>query len=395
MGIKIGVCGVGRFAPGFVLLFQHHPLVEEVVLADVQAERLKQAQQRFSVKRAFASLDELCQSDVDAVALFTQRHLHGEQAIQALNAGKHVYSAVPPAMDMDVLRKLVQTVERSGLHYMSGETSLYYPWTLYCQKRYANGDFGRFVYAEAQYMHDMQHMYGSYKSSGGDQWKRVAGVPPMYYPTHSVSMPLAVTGARVTHVSCMGLEDNHPDGIFGPGANDWDNPFSNESALMRTTDGGVMRINEMRRVGWASSFASVHMRFYGSEAAYEQHASSACWVTRDPERREDLTEAMTLQPDETVAGALGEQPRQGDPQAYPGTCSLHPTDRLPDAYRGLPNGHLGSHAFLVDDFVSACANDTTPPGHIHDAANWCAAGLVAHESALQGGAMLEVPDFTS
>jgi hypothetical protein len=34
-----------------------------------------------------------------------------------------------------------------------------------------------------------------------------------------------------------------------------------------------------------------------------------------------------------------------------------------------------------------------PPTHIWASAAWCAPGLVAHQSALQGGALLEVPDF--
>lgn len=50
----------------------------------------------FGISRAFASLEELCESDVDAVVIFTQRWLHGPQALQARKAGKHAYSAVPP-----------------------------------------------------------------------------------------------------------------------------------------------------------------------------------------------------------------------------------------------------------------------------------------------------------
>jgi hypothetical protein len=74
------------------------------------------------------------------------------------------------------------------------------------------------------------------------------------------------------------------------------------------------------------------------------------------------------------------------------TAGRH-SERLPDEYLGLANGHSGSHHFLVDDFVRACLEDALPPCHIWDSAACSAPGLVAHESAMQGGVMLPVPDF--
>ena len=40
MGLKIGISGVGQFGPQFVPLFQAHPEVDEVVLADLFPDRL-------------------------------------------------------------------------------------------------------------------------------------------------------------------------------------------------------------------------------------------------------------------------------------------------------------------------------------------------------------------
>ena len=62
---------------------------EELVLAENA--------QRWSIAKTCPSLDKLCESDVDAVAIITQHWLHGSQAIAALEAAKDVYSAVPAA----------------------------------------------------------------------------------------------------------------------------------------------------------------------------------------------------------------------------------------------------------------------------------------------------------
>ena len=129
----------------------------EVRLAEVLPERRAEQAARFGIARTYASLDELCASDVDAIALFTQRWLHGPQAVQALEAGKHVYSAVPAAITLEEVADLVRPSSSTGLVYMNGETSYYYPSVLYCRDRFARGDFGRFVYGEACYTHDMSH----------------------------------------------------------------------------------------------------------------------------------------------------------------------------------------------------------------------------------------------
>jgi hypothetical protein len=48
---------------------------------------------------------------------------------------------------------------------------------------------------------------------------------------------------------------------------------------------------------------------------------------------------------------------------------------------------------LVDDFVRACTSGKLPPNHVWQAARYCAPGIIAHESAKQGGRQLAIPDF--
>ncbi|MGN6672744.1 MAG: Gfo/Idh/MocA family protein [Thermomicrobiales bacterium] len=395
MGLRIGVCGAGAFASSFIPLFQAHPLVDDVCIAEVLPARRQEQAAKFGVARTFASLEELCQSDVDAIALLTQRWLHGPQAVQALRAGKHVYSAVPAAITLDELAALVETVQATGLTYMLGETSYYYPATIYCRERFARGDFGRFVYGEGEYLHDMAHgFYEAYQHSGGADWKRTASFPPMLYPSHSVSMILSVTGARLTDVACFGFVDDHDDGVFRADVSMWGNTFSNETALFRTSYGGMCRINEFRRIGIkdAKPNVSVRMSLYGTEGSFEQQTDGRVWTNRQGET-EDVHELLTCTrvPVSAVEGADIPAALHGD--FFTGVSPVHPVARLPQEFIGLRNGHEGSHQFLVDDFVTACAHGTLPPNHVWAAARYCAPGIVAHESARRGGELLPVPDF--
>jgi len=377
MGIKIGVCGIGRFSPGFVRFWKAHPQVGEVVLADLLADRVAKLAEEEGIGRVYSSLDELCDSDVDAVAIFTQRQLHAPMAVQAMEAGKDVYSAVPIGITLEEIESVVRATDRTGQIYMMGETSYYYPCTILCREKFQRGEMGEFAYAEAQYLHDMEHMYASFQWSGGDDWKRVAGIPPMFYCSHSVSMALSVTGAHAVNVSCLGFEDHHEDAIFRPGANEWDNVFSNQSALMRTSDGGVARINEMRRIGFHGA-DSVYMSFYGTEACYEQNPAGSSWITKGDGPAEDITRQVTC---------------TGQEAPFCGYSPVHAKDRLPDGFEGLPNGHSGSHAFLADDFVRSCLDRRHPPCNVWSAARWTIPGLIAHESARHGGQMMEIPDL--
>ena len=390
MPIHIGICGAGAFADNFIPLFQAHPMVERVVLADLDAEKLAAKAARFGVRDTAPSLDALCATDLDAIALFTQHHLHGPQAVQALRAGKHVYSAVPSAASLDEMGDLVRAVEETGRVYMLGETSYYYPCTLYCRERYQRGDFGRVVYAEAEYYHDYSHgLVEVMKWRHGADWRRYTNSPPFFYPTHSVSMAVSVTGAHVTHVSGMGVVDRDPDGLYAHPDPAYDNRFSDETMLCRMSDGSMARFNEFRRIGHPGT---VGMRMYGTEGSFEQHTGSQVWVTKDRSATEDLTALLAPRGRPIQAGGLMDRVTGAD-GTHRGASAVHPVERLPVEFVGLPNGHNGSHQFLVHDFVVACVEGTVPPNHVWQAARYLAPGLVGHQSALQGGVLLPVPDF--
>jgi predicted dehydrogenase len=370
--------GVGAFARRFIPLFLAHPLVDDVALCDLDAAKLAGAAREYGVARTFPSLDALCRSDVDAAVIITQNWLHAPQAVQALRAGKHVYSAVPTGITVEEIAELVRTVEETGLVYMLGETSYYYPAVIYCRQRHAAGDFGQIIYGEAEYYHDWDHgLYDVMRRRGGERWKETAGGPPMHYPTHSTSEIISVTGAYMTHVSCQGFVDHHPDGLYGPQANRWGNPFSNQTALFRMSDGSSCRVNEFRRIGHPEV---VRMSLFGTQASFEENSAGAVWLGKEPTPQR-LDEVLAPTSVTTEHGT------------YTGLSVVHPAERLPAAFAGVPTGHRGSHAFLVDDFVRACVTARIPPNNVWMAARYALPGIVAHESAQRGGELLTIPDF--
>jgi predicted dehydrogenase len=393
--IKVAIVGAGQFSQCFIPLYQAHPAVQEVSLCEVFPERLAQEADRMKIARRFSSYEDVLQSDVDAVVILTQRWMHAPMALQALNSGKHVYSAVPAATTLEELQQLTEAVRRTGLTYMMGETSCYYGSYLYCKERWDAGDFGRFVYGEGEYYHDMSHgFYEAFQHSGGDDWKKTASFPPMLYPTHSVAMVLGVTGARMTSVSCLGYVDQHEDGVFRSEVSLWKNVFSNQSALFRTSDGGMARINEFRRVG-QSGGRSVRVNLYGTEGSYEEQSNGAIWASRKNPvvEVENVVKCESVYTHEKWAELKVNEALRQDFKGGFGEVHQKLRHRLPESYATEPNGHEGSHQFLTDDFVTAVVQNKIPSISVWDAARFNAPGIVAYESALKGGELLSIPDF--
>lgn len=392
---KLCFVGTGHFSRCFIPLFQAHPLVQEVSCCDLDEATMTEVAQRFRIARTFRNLEEVLQSDVEAIAIFTQRWTHAPIALRALAAGKHVYSAVPAATSIEDLHLLVEAVKKTGLIYMMGETSCYYGNRLFCKEKWDAGEFGHFVYGEGAYYHDMSHgFYSVFQRGGGANWKATASVPPMLYPTHSVAMVLSVTGARMTSVSCLGWQDRSDDGIFLREVSQFGNDFSNQTALCRTSDGGMARINEFRRCGTKGG-RSVRLSLFGTEGSYEESARDAMWGSRtaDPVSAEDQIKCVDV-----YASDQEEEPKVERELRRDFLTSFAPVhqkyrERLPGSFRTQPNGHEGSHQFLTDDFVRAVVSGRQPFINVWESAKYNAPGIIAHESSRREGEWLAVPDF--
>ena len=392
MGISIGLVGLGAFGSSFAESFKNHPAVDRIALCDRVPERIKEFAERESFKDkfdpsdAYASLDDLLKSDVDAVVIITQHWLHTPQAVQAMEAGKHVYSAVPvlsvPDGDeiLEWCDRLVKTVEKTGLHYMYGETTFYRPQAMYCRRRAAEGAFGDFVYAEGEYFHDVDHGLREVKarregSVAGAEYQakkaeyQARGVVggPMHYPTHSTAGPICVMNAHMVKVACWGQHPRvHLDHFTEP-------CLANETALFQMSNGATCRISEYREIGHGGREI---FRVYGTQGSFEHDTwhdkNSATPVTADEMRDplpDDVIIAFAGGPKD-VARELSEQER-----------------------KDFLGGHGGSHAYLVHEFCDAIANDRTPAVTAWDAVRYTAAGVMAHKSAMKDGEVLNVPDW--
>jgi len=346
------------FGQAFIDLFKNHPDVERFALCDLKKDRLKHFAEKHGVSETYHSLDEICRSDIEALAIITQPWLHARQAIQAMKSGKHVYTAVPAAKSLEECDALVKTVKQTGMIYMNGETSYFRPENAFCRKKAEDGAFGEFVHCRAEYFHDLSHgLYEVAKNRWGDKWGRdKTGAAPMSYPTHSVCFPVSIMKAHMTEVSAQGFI--YPNDDWFRKDTIHKNVFSNETALFKMSNGATALISEFRRIGHPGCERASGV--YGTEGSFEHNLAGAVWADKNGKQIVQPTKHHEWLP-EPLASNLG--------------------------------GHGGAHAYLVHEFVDSVNRHRLPRINIWEAVRYCAPGLVAHQSALQGGRLLKVPDW--
>ena len=396
MGISLGLVGLGAFGSEFAPLFKSHPMVDRVALCDQEPDRIKRwaedkyFQDKFSPDDAYETFDDICRADLDALVVITQPFFHAEQAVKAMECGKHVYSAVPivtiPDGDeiLDWCQKLIDTSVSTGQRYMLGETTYYRPQAMYCRKKAAEGAFGDFMYAEGEYYHDVDHGLREVKarregSITGKAWlktlkEKYAGVisGPMHYPTHSTAGPVCVMNAHGVKVSAFPY--------FSKNQTDWHgNAPANETALFKMSNGSHVRICEYREIGLGGREI---FRIYGNAGSFENDQ----WHDKNHFEQIDVESMRDPLPDDvansfTVAHAAAHHPGVE-------VASLSEQEK-----KDFLGGHGGSHAYLVHEFVTSILEDRQPSVNIWEAARYMIMGVMAHKSALRDGETLDVPDF--
>ena len=73
-----------------------------------------------TAKRYMTYQDLLADENIDAVVIATPDHHHARMTIEAIKAGKHVYCEKSPALEMDELNQLYDTVKSSDRIYQLG-----------------------------------------------------------------------------------------------------------------------------------------------------------------------------------------------------------------------------------------------------------------------------------
>lgn len=360
--VRVGIAGLG-FGAEFIPIYQAHPDAELVAVCQRSADQLERVADHFGVGSRYTSFEEmLADPEIDAVHINTPIELHADQAVAALDAGKHVACTVPMAVSLDDCARVVDAQQRSGRYYMMMETAVYTREFFYAQDLVTSGRLGRIQFLRGAHMQEM--------AGWPAYWREL---PPMHYATHAVSPLLALAGGEVASVRCLGSGVvNRADGSGGPS-------FAVQSALFALRDSDLAMEVTRSLYDVAREYVE-SFDIYGSKMSYE-------W--------------QQLERDQPVV-FTGEDGQRVEVADY--------AERLPEAIRSFTthgvydaeenqhlsftqgSGHGGSHPHLAHEFITAIREQRAPFPDALTAANWTAAGIAAHLSA-SSGAEVTIPNF--
>ena len=362
--IRVAIVGLG-FGAEFIPIYQRHPGAEMAAICQRTRSKLDALGDAFGVTKRYTDYEELlADPDIDAVHINTPIPDHAPQSIQALEAGKHVACTVPMATSVDECRRIVELARETGLTYMMMETVVYSREFLFVKEMYEKGELGKLQFLRGSHQQEMAGWPG--------YWE---GLPPMHYATHCVSPILALAGKPAEYVSCFGSGTIDEELIPKYGS-----PFAIETCHIKLADSDLAAEVTRSLFNTARQYRE-SFDVYGSKKSFEwtqiEHEDPVVFTGESPER--------VQVPD--YAHRLPEGIREFT------TRGVYDLDENQHLSFAQGSGHGGSHPHLAHEFLCALAERRDPYPNAFDSANITCTGILAHDSAMRGGARIDLPSF--
>ena len=115
--------------------------VEVVSLVGRRLEPTQQVAAKYGIAHACTDLAEALEQDVDAVILCTPTQMHAAQAVQCMDAGKHVQVEIPLADSLADAEVVLAKQQETGLTCMVGHTRRFNPSHQFVHNRIVAGEF--------------------------------------------------------------------------------------------------------------------------------------------------------------------------------------------------------------------------------------------------------------
>ncbi len=120
--LKVGLIGLGGIAHTHVPGWAASPCTELVAGSDVNPTVFAAWQEKYGLSRFYEDPCKLIEDpEIDIVDICSPNMYHAEQAIAALEAGKHVICEKPLAPTPDEIRKMIAARDRSGKKLMTAQ----------------------------------------------------------------------------------------------------------------------------------------------------------------------------------------------------------------------------------------------------------------------------------
>ena len=371
---KLRVALVGaRRGSTHAAAFAAHPRSEVVAVCDLLPERAERVAAQFGARALARYEDVLNLDEVDVVALGTPDPIHAQQALAALEAGKHVLTEIPMATELEDCEKLIATVKRSKRHLQMAQQVRWAPYVLAAKSLVDDGELGELFYAEGEYFHNVE---GYLKGPNGERtWRAtnpyagILGGGPHPYDTIRW-----LTGIEFTEVHAYSVKP----------ANGLDRDADDHFTALFKAPG---RSGAIAKIAVSSGLArqyGLYMSVYGTEGTWERNRQAEAgspnsddyfFLRKIPNVRQMMTLPSYRSRYHSFTGIIADGMPSEMARAF-GT-----------------QGHGAHDAMPAADLIHAVIEDRPPLIDVYEGARTCAGLRCALESCLTGQPV-KIPQYS-
>lgn len=382
---RVGVIGLGGRGHGHAewILAERDDVVV-TALCDIYEDRIERTKKCIEEKRGWKNIftttnyKEVCErDDVDVVFVFSAWENHIPAAVYAMNCGKQVGIEVGGAYSIDDCWELVHAYERTGIHCMMLENCCYDRKEMMVMRMVREGLFGKIVHCEGGYQHDLRDEIAFGEENRHYRLRNYKNRNCENYPTHELG-PIAKIlninrGNRMVSLSSMA------SGAFG--LNDFaqrNEKVNPELKTFRFAQGDIVKTN--------IKCAGGELITLTLDTTLPRNYSRNFTVRGTKGYYSEVCNGIYLD------GGDHSGSFYGNADEYRKTWE-HPVWHKFEV-EGVKGGHGGMDWLIFEAYFEALKNGDAFPIDTYDTASWMAITPLSEISIQNGGAPVDIPDFT-
>ncbi len=216
--LKVAVVGCGDVAQHTYVpaLKQRHDEghLALVALVDQIEGRAEQLARQYGIPNAYTNASRLFETDVDLIVNLTPAQAHARLTLDAIAAGKHVYTEKPLASSLEDADAIIDAAAEAGVTVAAAPALLVHPDVQQALRWLRGGLIGKICFARARGSHPGPDRLPDFRTD--PSWFYLSGAGPLIdlgiYPLHVLTGALGAA-KRVTAVSGIAI----PDRVAGYG----------------------------------------------------------------------------------------------------------------------------------------------------------------------------------
>lgn len=262
--VRFGIIGTGVIGPWHARAIEACEDAELAAVADVAVDKAKALAKEHGDAASYADFREMiARDDIDAVSICTPSGLHGEAAIAAAQAGKHVLCEKPLETTVEKIDAMINAARENSVKLGGVFQWRTYPVSIKAREAVQSGVLGKMVLGDAYLKYYRSQDY--YDSAGWrGTWEFDGGGALMNQGVHGVDLLLWIMGdvesvfARTAPLlRKIEVEDTavaalkFKSGAFGVIEGTTSSNPGEESMLSLHGDKGTIIMNESKFLRWA------------------------------------------------------------------------------------------------------------------------------------------------